>query len=205
LPVLERHFREFAPFERIGIVGTAQHLNRLEDVGSFLESKGKTASVGGQILGCRQENALKLDVDCFLYVGSGRFHPLGVALKSDKPVFVLNPLSGQLDRVTEAEKKKWVGRRKGALARALEAKTFGIMVSFKAGQFNLKKALELKKKLESRGREAFIFAAEELSPVNLLPFKVDCWVNTACPRIAGDEYHRPVVNADELDGLLSHM
>jgi 2-(3-amino-3-carboxypropyl)histidine synthase len=161
--------------------------------------------VGGQILGCRQDNALKLDVDCFLYIGSGRFHPLGVALKTDKPVYILNPLSGVLDSITPDEKKRWLGKRKGAISRAMESRTFGLMVSTKDGQFNIKKAMELKKRLKEKGKEAVIFAADELSPNNLLPFKVDCWVNTACPRIAGDEYNRPVINADELAEILEYF
>jgi 2-(3-amino-3-carboxypropyl)histidine synthase len=205
LPALREHIGRLQPYGSVGLVATAQHLNRLDDVREFLESMGKKVEAGGQILGCRQENALKLDAECYLYIGSGRFHPLGVALKTDKPVFILNPLSGVLDQVTEAEKRKWLGRRKGAMARALESNTFGIMVSTKDGQYSMKKAMEIKKKLKAKGREAFIFAADELSPNNLLPFRVDCWVNTACPRIEGDEYNRPVVNAEELDRILPYL
>jgi len=205
LPILEDNFNSLQDYSSFGIVGTAQHLKELDSVAKFLKANGKKALVGGQVLGCRQANALKLDVDCFIYVGSGRFHPLGIAVKTDKPVFMLNPLSGVLDRISEHERKRWVGKRKGAIARAFESQTFGILVSTKGGQFSLKQALQLKKKLESKGKEAFIFSAEELSPNNLLPFKVDCWVNTACPRIAGDEYNRPVVNAEELEEIIKHL
>jgi len=203
LPALEEHFSELEPYGSFGLVATAQHLNRLDDVKAFLESKGKRVLVGGQILGCSQENALKLDADCILYVGSGRFHPLGVALKTGRPVFMLNPLSGVLDRISDGERRRWLGRRKAALKRALESQTFGILVSTKEGQFNLGKALELKDRLESKGREAFIFAGDELTPGNLLPFRVDCWVNTACPRLSGDEYNRPVVDSGELEEFIN--
>jgi 2-(3-amino-3-carboxypropyl)histidine synthase len=187
------------------VVGTAQHLNRLQDIADYLRSKGMKADVGGQVLGCFQDSALGLDADCILYVGSGRFHPLGIAFKCDKPVYMLNPLSGVLDRITDEEKRRWLGRRKGAISRALNSQTFGIMVSTKDGQFDLKGALKLKARLEDAGKEAFIFAAEELSPSNLLPFRVDCWINTACPRIAGDEYHRPVINADDIECLIGAL
>jgi 2-(3-amino-3-carboxypropyl)histidine synthase len=203
LPTLEANIEKLQGHMAVGLVATAQHLDRIDSIGKYLKSKGKEVENGGQILGCRHDRALKLDVDCFLYIGSGRFHPLGLALKTDKPVYMLNPISGVMDVITAQEKKRWLGKRKGAVSRALESKCFGIMVSTKDGQFNFKNALELKKKLEERGREAVIFAAEELTPNNLLPFKVDCWVNTACPRIAGDEYNRPVINAEELDELLS--
>jgi 2-(3-amino-3-carboxypropyl)histidine synthase len=205
LPTLREHLRELEPYESIGLVATAQHLNRIDEVARFLKANGKNVSIGGQILGCRHDAALKLDVDCFLYIGSGRFHPLGLAMKTDKPVYILNPLSNILDKITHEEKKRWLGKRKGAISRAIESETFGIMVSTKDGQFSLKKALEMKKKLKERGKHAYIFAADELSPNNLLPFKVDCWVNTACPRIAGDEYNRPVVNPDELSELMAYI
>jgi len=205
LPALREHIRLLEPYGSVGLVATAQHLNRLDAVKAFLESEGKRVAVGGQVLGCRQDNAIGLDVDCILYIGSGRFHPLGIAYRTEKPVYMLNPLSGVLDRITDLEKKRWLGRRKGAIMRALDARTFGIMVSTKDGQFDMKRAVELKGRLEARGKEAFIFAAEELSPGNLLAFRVDVWVNTACPRMAGDEYNRPVVNALELEGLLADI
>jgi 2-(3-amino-3-carboxypropyl)histidine synthase len=79
------------------------------------------------------------------------------------------------------------------------------MVSTKDGQFNLGKALELKDRLESKNREALIFAGDELTPNNLLPFRVDCWVNTACPRLVEDKYHRPVVNSEELEEFINYL
>lgn len=205
LPVLEEHISELERYESIGLVTTSQHLNRLDAVKAYLQSKGKRVEVGGQILGCRHENALKLDVECLLYVGSGRFHPLGVAARTDKPIYVLNPLSEVLDRIGDDEKRVWLGRRKAAVKRALESSTYGIIVSTKEGQFDIDVALKLKESLESKGRRAFIFAGDELTPNNLLPFKVDCFVNTACPRLSGDEYHRSVVNAEELEDFLNYL
>ncbi len=205
LPALREHLKLLEPYGSVGLVATAQHLNRLDDVKAFLEAAGKRVMVGGQVLGCRQDNAVGLDADCILYVGSGRFHPLGIAYRTEKPVFMLNPLSGVLDRITDEEKRRWLGRRRGALMRALDSKTFGIMVSTKDGQYDMEKAMELKAKLEARGKEAFIFAAEELSPGNLLAFRVDVWVNTACPRMAADEYDRPIVNAKELEAMLDDI
>jgi 2-(3-amino-3-carboxypropyl)histidine synthase len=205
LPALEGGFSLLSPYRSVGLVSTSQHLHTLEALKAFLEGRGKMVEVGGQILGCQQGNALRLHVDCYLFVGSGRFHPLGLALKTDKPVFVLNPLSNAMDSVGEEEKRRWAGKRKGALAKALSSRVFGIMVSTKDGQMDMRAALRLKKRLQSSGKEAYIVAAEELSPSNVLPFAVDCWVNTACPRIAGDEYGRPVVNASELDGYLDGL
>jgi 2-(3-amino-3-carboxypropyl)histidine synthase len=205
IPTLRRRFRGLDKYKSFGLIATAQHLNKINYVRSFLDSKGKKVGIGGQVLGCNQDNALKLDVECILYIGSGRFHPLGIAFKTQKPVFILNPLSGELDRITEDEKRHWMGKRKGAVSRALNSQIYGIMVSTKDGQYNLKKAQVIKDLLEDKNKRAIIFAAEELSPPNLLPFKVDCWINTACPRIEGDEYNRPVINAQDIEEIIKYI
>jgi 2-(3-amino-3-carboxypropyl)histidine synthase len=201
IPVLEEQISELKPYSSICLLATAQHLNRIKDARRFLESKGKTVEVGGQILGCRRDKALALQdkVDCFLYIGSGRFHPIGLALEAGKPVFILNPLSQVLDKVADEEKELWLKKREKRLRKAAAAKSFGVLVSIKEGQFNLGEAFKLKKRLESRGFRAYLFAGDELSPENLLPFTVDCWVNTACPRLVDDEYGKPVLNAGDLD------
>jgi 2-(3-amino-3-carboxypropyl)histidine synthase len=201
IPVLKRNIRALKDYQRILVVSSVQHMNRLDDVASALNAQGKEASVGGQILGCNQDNAIKKDTDCVLYVGSGRFHPLGIALKTGLPVYVLNPLSQVLDSLSVDEVKRYMGRRKAALKRMLESEVFGVLVSTKEGQMNIEKAFEVKAFLEENGRKAYIISAQELSPQNILPFRVDCLVNTACPRMDADEYHRPIVNADVVLGF----
>lgn len=201
LPVLEKNFSVLVKYKRIGLVSTAQHLDQLDGLKDFIESKGKKVYMGGQILGCSQENALGIEskIDVFLYVGSGLFHPIGISMKTNKPVVMLNPYSETMLELSPFEREGWLKRQKGRLAKSLEAESYGVLISTKKGQFNLKKALGVRKRLKSRGKRVFLFAGEELSPPNLLPFKVDCWVNTACPRLVDDKFKKPMVNAEELD------
>lgn len=185
--------------DSIGLVATAQHLDELARAKQFLESRGKKAFIGGQILGCNLENALKIEkkVDAFLYIGSGRFHPLGIALKTKKRVFILDPISKELENIT-AEAEKWKKRQKGRIARAIGAKDFGIVISTRKGQFDMKIAIELKKRL---GNRALLFAGEHIAPDNLLPFKVGAWINTGCPRLVDDYFERPMLNPEELENV----
>ncbi|MDD5111479.1 MAG: diphthamide synthesis protein [Candidatus Altiarchaeota archaeon] len=203
LIALRKNISVLSPYRRIGVVATAQHLNQLGAVVEFLNSCGKEAIAGGQVLGCSQEAALGIEkkVDCILYIGSGMFHPAGLSAKSEKPVILLNPYSETLAALPAAESERYRRRQTGRLAKYLAAGTIGILVSTKTGQFSLKRAREFRKKIISGGKTAFIFAGEELSPANLLPFKVDCWVNTACPRMVDDHYDRPVVNLEEVESL----
>ena len=140
----------------------------------------------GQILGCRVEAATKLEnkVDAFLYIGSGKFHPLAVALKlkKQKPIFIFNPLSEQFFKLENKEIEKYKARKKGQKIKFLSARKVGILVSIKPGQNKLKQAQILKKKLEKQNKKAYIFLFDNFQPEQLENWpEIDCWVNTACP------------------------
>lgn len=200
IKAVQKALKKLKDFKRIGLITTAQHLNKLPDVRKFLERNEKEVVIGGQVLGCDQSNALRVekDVDAFLYIGSGRFHPLGIGLKTNKKVIIANPYSGIADEIKEDEKNKWLKRQRGRVMRGIEAKTFGILISTKEGQFNPNLAFELKKRLENSGRKAFLFAGVEINAQNLIGFGVDAWINTACSRLVDDHFNKAVLNPDEV-------
>ena len=204
IPVLKKILSMIENYKRIGLVTTAQHLSQLEKAGEFLGNSGVEAVVGGQVLGCNQEAAAAIEgkVDAFLYIGSGRFHPLGISLKTEKPVFVANPYSGNADEISQEERERWLKKKKGRITRSLTAEKFGILVSTKEGQFNLKQAREIQKQLEVKGKKAILFAGVELSPDRLLGYDIGCWINTACPRLVDDEFDKAVLNPDEMELLV---
>ncbi|MEM4266943.1 MAG: diphthamide synthesis protein, partial [Candidatus Nanoarchaeia archaeon] len=63
---------------KVGLLTTAQHIHQLKEAQKII----KNSIIGGQILGCNFKNAEKIKnkVDCFLFIGSGDFHPLELAL-----------------------------------------------------------------------------------------------------------------------------
>lgn len=196
VPFIIKNIPKLAGYKRIGLVSTIQHLNRLEEIADALIENDFEVEIGGQVLGCQQHNALKLDVDAILFIGSGRFHPLGIAKKTDKPVYILNPLSEVFDIILPLDAVEMSKKRKAALINSLSKEVFGIMISTKYGQMQLDEAFVLKEKLEAKGRRAYLIAADELSPNNILPIQVEALINTACPRIADDKYHVPVINSE---------
>ncbi|MFH1835365.1 MAG: diphthamide synthesis protein [Methanobacteriota archaeon] len=204
LPILEKNVDELKGFKRIGICSTIQYLPYLENLCQKLSSEGFKAVECGQVLGCdvsvAQESKEK--VDCYLYVGSGMFHPTAIALETGKRVFKLDPESQNLSFIGDDEVGKIRKKRKGNVSRALDASTFGLLVSTKTGQMGLKDALKIKKRIGESGRAAFIFAGEEVNPDRVLGFDVDVWVNTACPRIAEDYFKKPVINPTDLKYIL---
>ena len=203
LPSVKKALERLKKYERVGLITTSQHLNQLKSIEEFLLRNGKIPVEGGQILGCNLKNAKKIEgrVDCFLYIGSGKFHPIGVAILTDKPVIIANPYSDLSSIIPDEDKERYLKRRKGQVMKAMEAKIFGVLISTKDEQFDIKKAIEIKRKIERRGKRAFLFMGSEINPDNLLPFNVDSWINTACPRIVDDYFEKPVLNPEEMDLL----
>jgi 2-(3-amino-3-carboxypropyl)histidine synthase len=177
---------------KLGVVTTIQHLHKLDEVISQL----KEAVKGGQVLGCNVETAKQIadKVDAFLFIGSGEFHPIAMALETEKKVFKWNPLTQKLSVVKDEDVDKYKKRRKAALARFLSSNKIGILVSVKHGQNRIEEALKLAAK---KDKEYYLFAFDTLNPSDLenFPF-IECWVNTACPRIADEKPN--IINIIEL-------
>jgi len=199
-------------YKAIGIVTTVQHIGKLADAKKALESAGKKVLVGrhgartaydGQVQGCDFQSAASIqqNVDAFVYVGSGNFHPIGVALYTGKPVVIIDPLLKEV-RDVEAQKDSLLRQRFAAIELAKGAKSFGILLSTKKGQFRPAEAERAKGIIEKEGRKAYFLAGRELTPENIEGLKVDALVNTACPRLALDDYKRfkvPVISVPELE------
>lgn len=201
--------------DRIGLLTTVQHVGMLPKIKEWLESRGKEVLIGrgdarikfeGQVLGCNITSVEPITgrVDQFLYIGSGDFHPLSVAIESDKPVLVLDPLMNEVREIGDL-KDRILRQRFAAITRASEASKFLVLVSTKAGQMRMDLARELKRKAEARGRSAEIVLLEEFHPDRLMPYDADAYVSTACPRIAIDDYlryGRPILTPVEMEIVL---
>ena len=205
---LDRALLAVKDFENIGLVATVQFLHLFPQIKAVLEKAGKGvltakpsrhATKEGQILGC-DTSAAPEEADAVLYIGTGEFHPLGI--QTPKPVFVLNPFTGAVQRISEKDIRKMQLQQQARIAKFNEAKTVGILVTTKPGQNEVQaKAADLKKGMEKQGKQAFVFMAETFSPQELENFpQVEVWVNTACPRIVDDlkSYKKTIVNANEL-------
>lgn len=189
----------FIQEKKIGIITTVQHTDILEDVRKRLEEKGKEAIIGGQILGCNDVAAKRIEdkVDAFLFIGSGSFHP--IALKGKK-IYVLDVEKKEIGLFDSGfmEKRRWA-----SIYNAKDAKVFGVLVSTKPGQKELiGNAEKIKEKIENSGKKAFIIMMDEITDRNLMGIDADAFVNTACPRITDDSFSRPLINANDLEEVL---
>ncbi|MBL7100929.1 MAG: diphthamide synthesis protein [Nanoarchaeota archaeon] len=175
---------------KVGLVTTVQHFHKLKDAKKVIPD----SIIGGQVLGCDVSAAEKIKdkVDVFIYIGTGAFHPLGIALKTGKEVIIANPLTNEISKVSKKDVEDYKKRIKGKYLKFLSAEKIGILVSTKPGQYQLEKALKLQKKL---GKPSYIFLANNFSENELENYPdIDIFVNTACPRMD----FKKVINIEDI-------
>ncbi|MFB6132380.1 MAG: diphthamide biosynthesis enzyme Dph2 [Halanaeroarchaeum sp.] len=173
----------------VGLVTTAQHTNHFEEMRAFLEERGFTVrsrrgderlTHEGQVLGCNYASA-DVDADEILYVGGGKFHPVGLGMEHpDKRVIIADPINNV---VTEATTDAFVKQRYGAIHRAMDAETWGIIVSTKIGQ----RRWDVAEDIVDDNDDAYLLTLDEVTPDRLRNFGFDAYVNTACPRVTTDD------------------
>lgn len=187
--------------DKIGIVTTIQHLYKIKEVEKFLQENHRHPIIAGQILGCNADAAKKIQnqVNAFLYIGSGEFHPIHVAIETGKKVFIANPISGGTSEIKQEDLEKIRKSDKVAMSKFMFAKEIGILVSTKPGQENLKKAIELKNRLKDKN--CYILIADTIDFSQLENFNfIECWVNTACPRIKQDR--KDIINLKDVENII---
>ncbi|MEM3030639.1 MAG: diphthamide biosynthesis enzyme Dph2 [Candidatus Micrarchaeia archaeon] len=211
-PVIERALAELKEAKTIVLATTVQHARQVGEMKRFLENKGKVVLISkgrlapypGQVLGCDDGAVASVaeKADAILFFGGGAFHPLGIKA-GGKPVIACDPFSGMVRRLN-AELARLERRRRAMFSKASEAKTFGILVSTKPGQYNMGIARKVKEALEKAGRRATILVSNEINFLSLENFRsFDCYVNTACPRLWEDFElaKKPILNAEDALGL----
>jgi len=192
---------------KIGLITTVQHIHKLVEVIRILDENGMEAITGkgdlrvdypGQVLGC---NFTSVHIDCeeYLYIGSGIFHPLGVAIATGKKVVAADPY---MNRAQIVSPEKFLRKRSGYIAKAINGEIFGIIVSTKSGQNRIALANRLAGIAKEHAKQAHLIMMDLVTPDQLLAFKVDAYVNTACPRITIDDaerFHVPILTPQEFE------
>jgi len=212
IPLLKRHLKLLRPSKKLCLVTTAQYISSLKPARKFLEANGKKVYIGqpsvakhpGQVMGCDYSAAEPFDrlVDCFLFIGTGRFHPIGLATKVKKPVLALDFELGTMENM-HRERDILLRIRLTQTERAKDFRNFGVLVSTKPGQANLGTAERVKKKLESKKKRAWILVMDEITPSKIMGMKLECLINCACPRITEDfrQFEMPILNPEDVDRI----
>lgn len=208
--LMEKVIPKIKAWNGIGLATTVQHAHKIPEIQESLREHGLrpetgtgTTSHAGQILGCDYTAATAVadKVEGFLYIGAGRFHPLGLAISSSRPVATANPYSMEVGAITDADVMHIAKRRMAAITAAKDATRFAILVSTKPGQLQLATAEKLKDLITRMGKHAAIVLIDEITPSRLHDFtEAQAFIDTACPRIAIDglpETRKPILTTTE--------
>jgi len=201
--------------QRVGLLATIQYLDLIPKVRDILEASGRKVLVGtgdrriaypGQVLGCNCSSAEAVidDVDAFLFIGEGDFHPLAAAFGVKKDIIVLNPVTKEVRSMSDT-RDRILRKRFAAIQSAKDARSFLVIICSKVGQDRSGEADEAVARIRSHGLKAYKAVLEEITPMSLMSYCVDAYVNTACPRVAMDDsakYDRPMLTLPELDIVL---
>jgi 2-(3-amino-3-carboxypropyl)histidine synthase len=210
--LLEKNMPCLDGFKTIGFLATVQHVHLLETAKSALEKFGRKVVIGkpskaghaGQVLGCDQGAAKSVEgkVDAFVFIGTGRFHAAGIAAAVEKPLFFLDLESGSMAGMDD-ERRKVLMKKAASVEKARECRSFGVLVSTKPGQANLAAAEDARRRLEAKGRNAWILAMDAITPEKLLGLKLDCLVNCACTRLSEDagQFRKPIISPGDVDKI----
>ncbi|MFW3146352.1 MAG: diphthamide biosynthesis enzyme Dph2 [Thermoplasmatota archaeon] len=201
---LERIVGE-AGVNAFGIASTVQHLELLGPAGQYLESIGRTFLIGGagrreeypgQVLGCsfRSPRRISDEVEAFIYIGTGRFHPIGMVSAVKKPVWAVDPMTGDVTIYGQNDLDIFLRRRFGAITKAKESiekgGVIGIVVGTKPGQMRKELSEKALRACEGGGATASLIVMDHIEPMKLRSLGIEVAVITACPRIAYDDSPR---------------
>jgi 2-(3-amino-3-carboxypropyl)histidine synthase len=189
-----------------GLVTTVQHVHLIPAMEKFLKDRGIDVRIAegkgrtpcrGQVLGCCFTTAKEAGADQVLFIGTGLFHPIGIALSTKARVIALDPLAGTAQEVSG---DALLRKRFAVIEKARGAESVGIIVSSKSGQHRM----ALARRLAGLSPHAMIVTMHEVSPDELLNLGFGAYVNTACPRLAYDDQVRfpvPVLSPQEFEIL----
>lgn len=175
--------------KNIAITYSIQYENQAKKIKQILQNSHKIIQFV-QVLGCSKINFPK-NTDAVLLLSDGKFHGISLAVETNLPIYIIEENS--LKQISKKEIENLKRKQKVAYLKFLHADRIGILISTKPGQENLKKALEFKKNLKDK--KTYLFLGNNINTSEFENFGLDCWVNTACPRL--DIENSSIVNIEE--------
>src|SRR3989338_11295604 len=138
-PETLQYFQEKS-IKTIALYASVQFCHNLEKVKrqlqerdiTIISSHAKRTDVPQQILGCdNYHDSLQLSkeqlqqIDAFLYIGDGKFHPLALAYGQEKEIICNDPIGKQFSVMTKKDIEQIKKKQKGAFLKFLSSKNVG--------------------------------------------------------------------------------
>jgi diphthamide biosynthesis enzyme Dph1/Dph2-like protein len=200
-------------YKKIGLYASVQFVSKLDKVKeqlsefTIITSKPDRANVVSQLLGCdNYSDSLNTDedVDCYLYIGDGKFHPLALVYgqkdnKNKKEVICNDPIRKEMFKVSEEDIFSILKLYKSSLMKFLSSDKVGVIITIKPGQEQFRPSLTLEKKFPKKKFFYFIDNNVSFDHLENFPF-IETWINTTCPRVGFDDqekFEKGVVNLND--------
>lgn len=192
--------------EKVLLFTTVQYIDQIDEMKSqinakVIKPKNSHTQMEGQILGCSKLTDEELvDTDAILYVGDGLFHPQATANDKIK-VFCYNPKNEVLTELDEnffenTQKKKRLG-----LNSFYMSENIGVLITTKHGQSRMRFLDKIKETFPKKNFYPIVFDTINFQSLEDFNF-LECFINTACPRIGVDDtLPKPCVNVADLEEL----
>jgi len=163
--------------KNIAIAYSIQYKEIAYEIKKILSNKHKITKIT-QVLGCSKPIFPKT-TNAILIITDGEFHATSLAFETKLPVYILN--SNRLEKISKKDIEILEKKQKASYVKYLNSKEIGILISTKPGQQRLKQAIEFKKNLKNK--KSYLFLANNINPAEFENFNLNCFVNTACPRM----------------------
>jgi len=162
------------------LVYSIQYKSYASGIKKQLESNGFKITGFTQVLGCTK---LKPNSPILL-IGSGRFHALNLAIQSEHPIYIYS--NGVINKIEISEIEALKKKKQGSISKFLSAERIGILFSTKPGQYNSKEEIIEKLMKKYPEKRFFFFISNNINTAEFENFKIDFWLNTACPGLTND-------------------
>jgi len=193
-------------FKKINLVTTTQYLNMIPIIKKELRKEkiivNKTRETKRvkehMVLGCDASTIIDKKSP-IIFIGDGAFHVNNLAfIYSNQRIFSISPIVKEIKEIRINDE---FTRKRYAMIGIARTKTrFGILVSTKNGQKRLELAIKIKKYIEENKKDAYILVSDYIKEEYLVGIDIECYINTACPRITYDDsfsFRKPIISASE--------
>ena len=167
--------------KQIAIAYSIQYENIAKDIKKILSKTHKITNFS-QVLGCTRLELPK-STKAILLISDGKFHAISLAYETKLPVYLSD--HDKLTLISQKDIEILEKKKKAAYIKFLHADKLGILVTTKPGQQNLKKAIELKDLIENK--KSYLFLSNNINTSEFENFGLNCWINTACPKLDFDD------------------
>ncbi|MDD3178468.1 MAG: diphthamide biosynthesis enzyme Dph2 [Candidatus ainarchaeum sp.] len=197
-------------FKKINLVTTIQYIENIKEIKNklkkqkiqIIDAKKTKRVIKHMVLGC-DSTTITDTKNPIIFIGDGVFHINNIAfIYKNQQIITINPITKKIKKIEITD--EFIRQRYVNIALARKAEKFAILVSTKKGQNRMGIAIKIKKFIETKNKKAYILISDYIKQEYLYGIKVDCFINTACPRITYDDYKqfkKPIISVTEIENV----